>query len=85
MTEQVPVPPYIPVLSHVVQIDRENPDKTFNEWRAAYGEIYQIYLLSERSCIQFVRDVFNLCTVRLVFRAVDYGRFFGRTVRRAVQ
>ncbi|KAI0768383.1 cytochrome P450 [Irpex lacteus] len=44
MTTTIPVPPYIPVLTHAVQIDTENPDKTFNSWMATYGEIFEIHI-----------------------------------------
>ncbi|KAI0768381.1 cytochrome P450 [Irpex lacteus] len=46
MTTPIPVPPYIPLLTHAVQMDPETPIKTFNKWIETYGEIFEIYMFN---------------------------------------
>ncbi|KAI0690913.1 cytochrome P450, partial [Cytidiella melzeri] len=45
MSTPIPVPPYLPVIGHVVQMDLETPLKTIRGWGEAHGEIFQVYVL----------------------------------------
>ena len=47
MTTPIPVPPYVPLLTHAIQVDTDTPNNTFGEWARLYGEIYEIYLFSK--------------------------------------
>ena len=63
MTTPIPVPPYVPLLSHAIQIDSETPIKTFSNWARTHGEIYEIYLFSmSRSSFS------NVQLIALVFK-----------------
>jgi hypothetical protein len=47
MTTPIPVPPYTPILGHVVQMDTATPTTTIQQWARTYGEIFQVYMLGE--------------------------------------
>ncbi|KAI0093019.1 cytochrome P450 [Irpex rosettiformis] len=49
MTTPIPVPPYVPLLTHAVQIDTDTPVKTFKAWFDTYGDIFKIYLFNKTS------------------------------------
>ena len=96
MTTPIPVPPYVPLLTHAIQVDTDTPNNTFGEWARTYGEIFEIYLFSKCSSCSLLSGYIvayatRLCSIQhiadstLFQRQIDYLGELSRVVRGCVQ